>query len=284
MSGFPVIDQLAVELGAGRGVAVILEGDSSEDDPWFYGQWFGGLASKVTFYPQDGWTQVVKAVAELRRLCSGVPIYGIIDRDFCEEPELGLEFESQGILRTPRCTLENYLLEPACWAEVFKRIFRRNPAAAQGWDQKQTIIETIAQSYESCLSVAAHNWVVKMIMARYRPPTTLPREYLRHYKAMDDQQGVLQSLSEWGSNVGASEDLREMFESRLSQLKQSPAEIHAQVVSGKLVLKRFIEHSPMPPKGRLHLYYYLNEYMEICHEPPADLTALIERIITHAER
>lgn len=58
MTSFPSVDELEVALSRGQGIAVIVEGNSYQDDPWFYGQWFGDRAQEATFYPQNGWYQV----------------------------------------------------------------------------------------------------------------------------------------------------------------------------------------------------------------------------------
>jgi hypothetical protein len=281
----PSLDELEIELSTGSGVAIIVEGNSYEDDPWFYGQWFGDRAREVTFYPQNGWYQVVAAVNALRERSIGVPVYGIIDRDFCENHELDAEFESKGILRTPRYTLENYMLDSSCWATVFKRIFTRNPAAARGWDDEQQVTNFISDAYRDCLALAAHNWVVGAITAKYSSPTTQSRKYLTNHEAVKDLEAVLQSLVNWGVNIGASEDLYKLFGDKLSQLKNVTIETLSQQVSGKYVLERLLDMSPgSPNKNRFPLDLYLNLYMESCSTPPADIVNLIERIIKHAGR
>ena len=281
----PSLDELEKEFSTGSGIAIIVEGNSYEDDPWFYGQWFGDRAREVTFYPQNGWHQVVAAVATLRERSIGVPVYGIIDRDFCEDHELDTEFDSKGIARTPRYTLENYLLDPVCWATVFKRIFRRSPAAARGWDDERQVTKFISDAYSDCLALAAHNWIVGAITAKYASPTTASREYLTNHKAVRDQEAVLLSLANWGVSIGASEDLRQLFNSKFSQLKIATIEILSQQVSGKYVMERLLDLSPgSPTKTRFPLDHYLNLYMESCSTPPTDLVNLIERIIEHAGR
>jgi len=280
----PSLDELEIELSTGSGVAIIVEGNSYEDDPWFYGQWFGDRAREVTFYPQNGWHQVVAAVAALRERSIGVPVYGIVDRDFCEDHELDAEFESKGILRTPRYTLENYLLDPACWATVFKRIFRRNPADARGWDDQQRVTNFISDAYRDCMELAAHNWVVGTITAKYASLTTPSRDYLTNHRAVKDKQAVLQSLVNWGANIGASEDLSQLFNAKLCQMILVRERL-SQQISGKYVLERLLDMSPgSPNKKRFPLDHYLNLYMESCSTPPADLVNLIERIIKHAGR
>jgi hypothetical protein len=281
----PSLDELEIELSTGSGVAIIVEGNNYKDDPWFYGQWFGDRAREVTFYPQNGWHQLVAAVTALRERSIGVPVYGIIDRDFCEDHELDARFESKGILRTPRHTLENYLLDPACWATVFKRIFRRNPADARGWDDERRVTNLISDAYRDCLALAAHNWVVGTITAKYASLTTPSRNYLTNHTAVKHKEAVLQSLVNWGANIGASEDLRKLFDDKLSQLEIATIETHSQQVSGKYVLERLLDMSPGSPNNKhFSLDHYLVLYMESCSAPPADLVNLIERIIEHARR
>lgn len=281
----PSLDELEIELSTGSGVAIIVEGNSHEDDPWFYAQWFGDRAREVAFYPQNGWHQVIAAVTALRERSIGVPVYGVIDRDFCEDHELDAEFESKGILRTPRYTMENYLLDPVCWAAVFKRIFIRNPTAAQGWDDEQRVTNFISDAYRDCLALAAHNWVVGEITAKYPSPATPSRDYLTNHTAVEDLEAVLQSLVNWGESVGASEDLHKLFDDKLSQLKNATIETLSQQVSGKYVLKRLLDMSPgSPNKKHFSLDHYLVLYMESCSTPPADIVNLIERIIKHAGR
>jgi hypothetical protein len=242
----PSLDELEIQLSTGSGVAIIVEG---------------------------------------RERSIGVPVYGIIDRDFCEDHELDAEFESRGILRTPRYTLENYLLDPACWATVFNRIFRGNPTAARGWDDEQRVTNFISDAYRDCLALTAHNWVVGEITAKYASPTTPPRKYLTNHGAVKDLEAVLQSLVNWGVNVGASEDPRKLFDDKLSQLKNATMETHSQRVSGKYVLERLLDMSPRT-RNKIHfpLDHYLELYIESCSTPPADLVNLIERIIKHAGR
>jgi hypothetical protein len=281
----PSLDELEIELSTGSGIAIIVEGNSYEDDPWFYGQWFGDRAREVTFYPQNGWHQVVAAMNALRERSIGVPVYGAIDRDFCEDNELDAEFESKGILRTPRYTLENHLLDPACWATVFKRIFIRNPTAARGWDDEQRVTNFISDAYRDCLALTAHNWVVGEITVKYASPTTPSRDYLTNHRAVKDKEAVLQSLANWGASIGASEDLRQLFDAKLAQLGLSKMETLSRRVSGKYVLERLLDMSPgSPNKNRYPLVLYLNLYMESCSTPPADMVNLIERIIKHAGR
>lgn len=102
---------------------------------------------------------------------------------------------------------------------------------------------------------------------------------------MKDKEAVLQSLVNWGANLGASEDLRQLFDVKLVMLRLVSMETLSRRVSGKYVLERLLDMSPgSPNKNRFPLDHYLNLYMESCSTPPADIVALIERIIKHAGR
>ena len=81
MNSYPTLSDIEMRWrAAGSGVCVIVEGQTEQDDAWFYNYWFGDRARQVTFFPQNGWEHVVDAVAELRARFKMV--YGIIDRDF----------------------------------------------------------------------------------------------------------------------------------------------------------------------------------------------------------
>jgi len=283
MNGYPLVDELEVTIRAGRGVAVIVEGQSAEEDPWFYGQWFGDRARQVTFFPQNGWARVVEAVAELRRRCPNIPIYGIIDRDFAEEGTLDADFATLGILRTSCYTLENYLLDPVCWAAVFRLIFRRQGSAPNGWDQTERVQEHIEAAYRSCLDLAAYNRVIKTVGERYHELAQATadgdREYLHHPDAFT-KIGPAARLAAWGQKMGCPEDLGARFhEYRAALETASPADLQ-KVVSGKHVLHVLQSRFPLLPRaGRFGLSHYLNLYLDRCPDPPADLTRIVERVI-----
>lgn len=61
MPQYPIIDDLEVELRSGAGIAVFLEGDSYEEDPWFYNEWFGHLALQVTL---SKWTIPIESLSQ----------------------------------------------------------------------------------------------------------------------------------------------------------------------------------------------------------------------------
>ena len=105
MVGLSLTDIEAKWRAAGSGVCVIVEGETEQDDPWYYNKWFSDLAREVTFFHQDGWLQVVTAVAQLRQLLGEKKVYGIIDRDF--ETPVYAPFPPDGLVRTQKYTLEN---------------------------------------------------------------------------------------------------------------------------------------------------------------------------------
>lgn len=288
MIAYPAVDELELEIRSGRGVAVIVEGNSYEEDPWFYGQWFNSRASQVTFFPQNGWCQVVEAVAELRRRCPNVPVYGIIDRDFASDNDLDADFTTQGVLRTPRYTLENYLLDPDCWAQVFAFIFRRQGGAPDGWDDSIQVQGYIEQAYRDCLVLAAHNRVIQLGNKHYpeqaaRTPET-ERTYREHPDALANVDPAAK-LRAWGQQLGTAKDLGEMFKQTLRALKKAGPAGWEQQVSGKYVLGVVRRRFPrLPRAGQFPLSHYLNEYLRACSDPPPDLVGLIERIIEDVGR
>lgn len=77
MSSYPTISDIEMRWRAsGSGVCVIVEGQTEQDDAWFYNRWFGNQAREITFFPQDGWTRVVDAVVERNGwlICKACPM------------------------------------------------------------------------------------------------------------------------------------------------------------------------------------------------------------------
>lgn len=280
------LDELEVRLRSGQGLAVIVEGSSYEEDPWFYGQWFNYLARQIAFFPQNGWPRVIEAVRELRRRCPDVPIYGIIDRDFAEDEALDADFDRDGILRTPCYTLENYLLDPECWAKVFRFIFRRQGRAPDGWDDLATVQVRVEQAYRFCLPLAAHNYVIKYGCTLYPVRAAQTPETERTYREHPDalaRLNVFAKLRAWGEMLGATEDLGALYEKELDRLEQGGFSVWQRHVSGKYVLAVLHRDFPrLPRSGQFSVGHYLNLYLDRCPQPPADVQRLIERILRHA--
>ena len=274
------IDELEVKIRVGKGIAAIVEGESDEDDAWFYGYWFGNLASQITFFPQNGWSKVVSAVQELRHRCPKNPVVGIIDRDFAPSDQLETDLATHGILRTRYFTLENYLLEPEGWANVMALIFRRG--APDGWDDATCVQKYIEDCYRDCLPLAAYNRVIKFGCTKYEQQALLTpkrqRVYKTHLKGLESIDPV-SKLREWGTRLGAEEDLAQLFKQHLHRLSKSSFNIWQQEVSGKYVFAHLHSLFPLPPrKKRFDRYHYLNLYMVCYPTPPSDLVNMIAKI------
>lgn len=284
MNGYPAVDELEVTVRAGRGVAVIVEGQTAEEDPWYYNQWFGDRARQVTFFPQDGWPLVIKAVVELRRRCPEIPVYGIIDRDFAEDETLDADFTTLGILRTPAYTLENYLLDPTCWAAVFHFIFRRQSGAPEGWDRPEQAQAYIAAACAACLDLTAYNQVIKYGTEQCPEfaHVAAGRSYLHHPDALN-RQDPAGMLSIWGQQIGCSEELGQLFRQKRASLDGVRLAEWKRVVSGKHILSVLHSQFPLlPHAGRFGLSHYLNWYLRECPDAPMDLIQIIDRIIADA--
>jgi hypothetical protein len=288
MIAYPAIDELELEIRAGRGVAVIVEGNSYEEDAWFYGQWFNDRASQITFFPQNGWPRVVEAVAELRRRCPDVPVYGVIDRDFASDDDLDADFATQGILRTPRYTLENYLLVPDCWAQVFAFIFRRQGGVPDGWDDPVRVQGYIEDAYRDCLDLAAYNFAIHFGNSMYPKGASKTPKAERTYRERPNALANIDpvaTLNSWGKKLGFPEDLGKVFSGFLGELNRGGPPRWEKSVSGKYVLRALHQCFPrLPRTGQFSLDHYLNQYLRECPNPPPDLVGLIERIIEDAGR
>ena len=228
---------------------------------------------------------MIEAVTELRRRCPGVPIYGIIDRDLAAAEALDSDFIGKGILRTPRCTLENYLLESECWAKVFSFIFSRQGAAPDSWDAPIQVRGYIEHAFQECLPLSAYNHVIQYGNHRYTQQARQTPEAARSYRDHPDALaggGPAVKLRSWGQQLGAAEDFGDLFERELQALERDPAR-WPQDVSGKPVLQSLHRRFPrLPGAGQFSLSHYLNLYVRECPFPPEDIAALINRIVEHA--
>ena len=284
MSPYPTIDELAGQIQPGRGTSIIVEGETEQDET-IYNYWFGNLATQVFFFPQDGWPQVTRAVQEMRRRLPGVPCYGILDRDFTPENALDINFAHNGILRTRNYTIENYLLNPGCWADVFKLIFRRGSVPG-GWDNPATISEYITQACRECLPLAAHNYVVHYVNEYYAAVAEqIPegqRVYLHDPRALT-QTDLVSRFQHWTGVLGSTEDLVNMFGAFQQDLAQANPDAWMQHISGKHVLKVLHQRFPLSGQsGRFRLSHYISLYLDKCHDPPPDLKDLVYRCLNHA--
>lgn len=223
---------LLTACAAGQGAVVVVEGEHRQDDEWFYSQWFGHLGPRISFFAQNGWERVVAAVAYLRAELPHHAIFGIVDGDILDPAhEKSLE---PGIHRLPRYTLENYLLEPEPWFRVAKLVTRG--ALASGWRSPEDVDRRIDDAFVGCLPLAAFN-------------RTAFDEHLRHpidrlaYRGHPDAFGSATPqavLEAWGEPRGCPRSLAEVFEEHLARLRASTRHEWHGEVTGKAVLKVFL--------------------------------------------
>lgn len=272
MSSYPKDEILLATCRAGLGKIVIVEGESIDQDPYYYGRWFGDLARELTFLPQNGCDQVVKAVAYLREhLPHARTVYGIRDRDFQTHTDPGDSMPADGVLWPARFTMENYLLEPEGWFEVIKLVHRS--ARPPGWDSVDDLRERILDAYRKCLTVSAFNLTVKQEYARLPgDPTGAALGYKHHPSSVND--ATLAQLDAWGTTRGAP-PLREHYDAELRRLSSAPLSEWQHRVTGKAVLKVF--HNSFPDVNARHLLD--NLYLDKYPNPPDDLARLVQRIL-----
>lgn len=276
MSGYPQGEILLARCRAGLGKIVIVEGESDDQDPYFYNRWFGDRARELTFLPQNGCERVVQAVAELRAALGPTrEVYGIRDRDFCEDADVREALPGDGVLRPGRYTLENYLLEPEGWFEVVRLVHRG--AIPAGWDSLDAVTEQIVDAYRRCLPVAAFNWTVQQEYARLpADPTGACLGYRQHPQAI--HEAALAQLDAWGRERAAIGSLRDVFAAELDRLGGGTLDEWQRRVTGKAVLKVF--HAAFPGVRGVKAPALLdNLYINTYPRPPDDLEHLIDRLL-----
>lgn len=275
----PSIDELEIQLRTGSGIAIFVEGDNDHQDPFYYRRWFDADAGTFTFFPRDGWRHVIQAVDQLRPRLPSMPVFGIIDRDFADADEFAAfnnNFAHSHLLKTPKFTLENYLLDAECWHQTFELISR---APVAGWDSPDAVALQIEKAYDDCLPVSAHNWIIRNANLEYDQSA----EYVSHPMALNANVASTK-LTEWGSGIDATEDLGTMYQQRLQQLRQMPRDELDKFVSGKLVIQELHRHFPNLRRGQLPLEPYLNIYLDRCPDPHDDLRAVLDKIRAAAQR
>lgn len=280
---YPTLNEIEVQWRAsGSGVCVLVEGETELEDAWFYNAWFGDRAREVTFFPQDGWEQVVAAVTSLRNSLGARKVYGIVDRDF-EEQVTHDPFPTDGILRTRKYTLENYLLDPQCWFECTYPYTLRE--SKPGWSTEAEVQATIESLYRECIPISAYNWTLRQARSLdYAAFTGLPdreKEYARHPKALENWGDVPVRLRDIQARMGLPNDLGDLYTDRLTDLQALSLTDLEQVVTGKAVLtllrERFLLH--LDKQGWDDT---LGAYVHTCPDPPADLKALVDLILENA--
>lgn len=274
---------LVTKCRTGRGAIVVLEGETEHDDPYFYGRWFGDLARQVSFFPQNGWEKVVVAVKELREAIPDRPVFGIVDRDFAD----GAVVEAQehavpadGVFRTRRYTLENYLLDPVGWAKCAATLHRGTAPAP--WDHAEGVAAKLEQAYRACAGVAAWNVIVSAECRREPQHPVGSPGYREHPDALPKDPA--QELMRWGAQRAAPRSLADEFSARLARMQQMNVQELSCWVTGKAVLKVFLRDFPVPFGPRIHNEVLKNLYLNAHPAPPDELDGLVRRIITLAGR
>lgn len=284
MMGTPTLNEIELAWRkSGSGVCIIVEGETELEDAWFYQQWFDYRAREVSFFPQDGYEQVTLAVEELRPRLGAKSVYGIIDRDFAPDVT-SLPLPENGVFRTQKYTLENYLLNPECWFEYIRPHTRRSPKP--GWNSLAEAEATILSLYQGCVPLSAYNWTLHQARAQnYEAFKVLPeadRQYKRHPKALDnmDVPDRLHQLQKQMRLTGL--DLPQLFGKQVEALMEAALDTLETMVSGKFVLTLLREQFPLKVFGRQAWDDVLGAYIDKCSDPPGDLVELIEFILQDA--
>jgi len=268
---------------SGSGVCVLVEGETELEDAWFYNRWFGDRAREITFFPQDGWERVVAAVAELRARLGPKYVYGILDRDF-EDPPAYPPVPADGILRTSKYTLENYLLDPDCWYRYVRPLTLRTPKP--GWNTPVEVRATIEGLYQECLPLSAYNWTLRQAQhldkAAFLGLRDADKEYKEHPKALENLRDVSAYLRSLQEQLGIADDLGQTYTDRLSYLQTLALADLEKLVSGKYVLKLLQERFPLRLSGNQAWDDVLGAYLHGCPDPHPDLVNLVELILQDA--
>lgn len=262
----------------GSGLCIIVEGQIDRDDPWFYRFWFDNEARQFTFFPQDGWPQVETAVAYLREKLGSKKVYGLIDRDF-HDISNQITMPSNGILRTPKYTLENYFLAPKAWYQYFEK-YKRNPERRIGWLTIEDAVSTLTTYYHQCIPISAYNWILHEIkstnIAAFAALSPNLQDYLKHPDALQglDLSTRFQRIS---AQTGIScDDLNAKYSQRLSALDNMSLPELETIISGKYVLtllkKTFVDY--VTNKGWEDV---IGEVAGYC-PPPLDIQRLLDLI------
>lgn len=268
---YPQGQALVTACSAGQGAIVIVEGETHQEDAYFYGRWFGDRAREVSFFPQDGWQKVIAAVADLRNQLPSRDVFGIIDRDFAPDSVIDHQQQSKpaaGVFLTHQSTVENYLLASEGWLSVLQVLSRGEPPA--GWQTVADLRAKIGVAYKDCVDLTAFNYTVRLEYDR------VPRdgiEYKKHPKAVVNPGAELKA---WGLPRGAPVPLDQEFVRHKQMLDALPDSEWSKWIPGKPVLKVFLEGWPykgVPHEMLKSMYIDKHTYV------PTDLSGLIKRIV-----
>ena len=250
---YPTLTDIEVRWRKSRsGVCVVVEGETELDDAWFYNYWFGDHAREITFFPQNGWEKVVDAVQILQSTIGPKQVYGIVDRDFismvANDPT-----PDNGILRTPKYTLENYLLDPECWFRCIQPATLRTPKP--GWATVEEARASIEALYQECIPLSAFNWTLRQLRTnapeQFQRLLDKDRIYVEHPKALTNRGDIQAHFRRIQSATELEDDLSDLYVARLESLKSLSHTMLEEVVSGKYVLHLFLrERFPLNLSGK----------------------------------
>lgn len=283
MNTYSSLSDIEIRWQTAGGVCIIVEGETDQDDAWFYNRWFNHRPGHVTFYPQNGWEKVTAAVTELRQRNAGNPVYGIIDRDYATTPAYP-PAPADGILRTRKFATENYLLRPDCWFRCIEPYLLRNPRPH--WASPDLVRGKIEALYQECLPITAYNWTLrearridfdafKNVAEHDRKDRVHPDQF-RGRNPLDDLNGI-------ATTMGITDDLGEIYQDRLAYLQTCDLEELEELVNGKFVMKLLRQSFPIQPLPPKTWDDMLSSYIFHCSHPPSDLAALVDAILADAQ-
>lgn len=264
---------LLAECAAGSGTIVIVEGETYQDDCYFFGRWFGDRAREVSFFPQNGWKRVVTAVADLRTALHPRKVFGIVDRDFTVDQVLAMQATQRpgdGIFRMSQYTLENYLFDPAGWLAVLQVLHRGGPPA--GWSTVAEVDAKIADIYRRLIPVGAYNYTIHEENNR-QPADSLP--YREHPEAVANAESDMRA---WGATRTPPQPLYQVFLAHCQSLSSGPPGDLPKWITGKAVLKVLGQSLPRS-KGLVPLEALVNLYLDKHPLPPAEIAEIVTRIV-----
>ena len=284
MIGCPHLEPTDVISRTGAGIAILCEGRSTTLDENFYNQWFGSRALDATFFGVGGTSEVTNCVSALRGEGIQVPVFGLLDRDFADDSEIGYQQNpsfGEEIYRTNRYTLENYLLDPSGWLQVVYAFTSLSPTTRVGWNSVDEVRARIADYYQVALPASAHNWTVKLLSESFHGSTGFRnRNYYSSVAALQNQDPE-DALIEWAKNFNAEGQAQQTFQDRLQYLQNlNELEDLEKYISGKLVINQLYAEMPLGiASGRPELRAVLAIYLHEQPVPPPDLITLLDCIV-----
>ena len=203
------------------------------------------------------------AVAELRRRCPEVPVYGVIDRDFTEEGCTRRRLRSRGSCEhiatrwkttcSTRLAGRGFSLHLSSLRDM-RRMVGRKPDSVSAY---------IEDAYRACIDLGGHNRVIRYAMHHVSELARVRRSRPTYREHPDAFGGTVEdSWRLWGQQIGCAEDLGVMYQDERQALVGEGIQTWSERISGKYVLRVFHRRFPRRPHtGQIDLGHYLNEYL-----------------------